>query len=275
MSVGKKEKVNLKRLSELESDEEAASAKKTKASIQEEPSLVIQDVALIKNNFESRLNDQFFNEPCIALAKKLLGKFLVRKLSAANGNLAELCACKIVEVEAYPGGTDKASHSYNGKQTDRIKAMYMKPGTAYVYNIYGVYCCLNVSSQEPGGAVLIRALEPVLGIETIKNNRSSKSKSSKLKLKDMTSGPSKLCQALSITKETFNQTDLCHSEDMWLQDVIILGKSSRIVSTAPDVFEAKRIGIDYAGEEAVNSLYRFYVRNNLFVSVKSPDDKKQ
>ena len=89
-----------------------------------------------------RLPFQFFNRPCSDLAKALLGKKFVRKMPDGNTMTAT-----IVETEAYLGGEDKAAHSYNGKRTERNEAMYMKPGTIYVYNIYGMYTCINISSQ--------------------------------------------------------------------------------------------------------------------------------
>ena len=90
----------------------------------------------------SKLPFQFFNRPCSDLAKALLGKKFVRKMPDGN-----TVAATIVETEAYLGGEDKAAHSYNGKRTERNEAMYMKPGTIYVYNIYGMYTCINISSQ--------------------------------------------------------------------------------------------------------------------------------
>jgi hypothetical protein len=90
----------------------------------------------------NRLRDSFYNVPCEDLAKGLLGKVLVRRLS--DGTLIK---GRIVETECYLGGEDKASHSYNGRITERSKPMYMKPGTAYVYITYGMYHCFNISSQ--------------------------------------------------------------------------------------------------------------------------------
>ena len=90
----------------------------------------------------NRLSSDWFDRPCVTLAQCLLGMKLVR-----ISEMGERMSGVIVETEAYLGGEDKASHSYNGKRTDRIKAMYMAPGTAYVYNIYGIYTCINISSQ--------------------------------------------------------------------------------------------------------------------------------
>lgn len=88
-----------------------------------------------------RCGFSFFNKPCEELAKQLLGKTLVRKLDTG-----ERLSGTIVETEAYIGGEDKGSHSFQGKRTAKNEAMYMRPGTAYVYHIYGMYTCLNISS---------------------------------------------------------------------------------------------------------------------------------
>lgn len=89
-----------------------------------------------------QLGKDFYNQPCLLLAKALLGKMIVRCQESG----VELRA-RIVETEAYLGGIDKASHSFQGKKTERNTAMFMPPGTLYVYHIYGMYTCLNISSQ--------------------------------------------------------------------------------------------------------------------------------
>jgi len=90
----------------------------------------------------NRLKDSFYDVPCEELAKRLLGKILVRRI-----NDGTVLKGRVVETECYPGGEDKASHSYNGRITERSKPMYMKPGTTYVYITYGMYHCFNISSQ--------------------------------------------------------------------------------------------------------------------------------
>uniref|UniRef100_A0A8D0HIG3 DNA-3-methyladenine glycosylase n=1 Tax=Sphenodon punctatus TaxID=8508 RepID=A0A8D0HIG3_SPHPU len=148
---------------------------------------------------------------------------------------------RIVETEAYLGGEDKASHSSGGRQTPRNAAMFMKPGTLYVYQIYGIHFCMNVSSQGEGAAVLLRSLEPLQGLDTMRQLRSTQRKGTAKPLKDweLCNGPSKLCHALDINK-TFDQRDLV-----------------LLVCTA-------RIGI--RGEWAHKPL-RFYIRGNKCVSV--------
>ena len=106
----------------------------------------------------TKLGRSFYDRPTEDLAKQLLGKLLYRVL----GNGEVLCG-RIVETEGYLGEVDKACHAFGGKRTARSEPMYMAPGTAYVYIIYGMYHCLNISSQEPGACVLIRALEPLQG----------------------------------------------------------------------------------------------------------------
>lgn len=96
----------------------------------------------IQCHSDVRLGDSFFNVPCEELAKRLLGKVLVRRLD--DGTILK---GRIVETESYLGGEDKASHSYKGRVTERNKPMYMNPGTAYVYLTYGMYHCFNISSQ--------------------------------------------------------------------------------------------------------------------------------
>ena len=104
-----------------------------------------------KNSNHRRLTAQDYNKPTTELATFLLGKRLLHK--QLNG---ETLGGIVVETEAYPGVTDEARHSYGGKHTERTKAMFMDGGTAYVYFVYGMYVCMNVSSADEGGAVLLR-----------------------------------------------------------------------------------------------------------------------
>lgn len=112
-----------------------------------------------------KFTEEFYNIPCYELANNLLGKVLVRKV---EGNILK---GRIVETECYLGGEDKASHSYNGRQTPRNEPMFMPPGTSYVYMTYGIYHCFNISAAEPGAAVLIRALEPLEGLDIMRQLR--------------------------------------------------------------------------------------------------------
>ncbi|XP_048757975.2 uncharacterized protein LOC125668186 isoform X2 [Ostrea edulis] len=197
----------------------------------------------------TRLAKSFYNKDCETLAKALLGKLLVRHCKDTGEKLSGL----IVETEAYLGGEDKGAHSYNGKKTTRNEAMYMEPGTCYVYNIYGMYCCVNISSEGEGAAVLLRALDPVDGLDHMQIIRSQKT----MKEKDLCNGPSKLCQALKISKDKFNKVDLTKSDEIWLEEGEDVPKT-KIVTSA-------RINIDYAEEWAKKPL-RFYVLGNKSIS---------
>ena len=231
------------------------------------PSLSLEEPKY-KINYDDRLKEQFYNETCLDLSKKLLGKYIIRKLENKEESISYLVS-KIVEVEAYLGGNlDPASHSFNNKQTERNKAMFMKAGTAYVYNIYGVYCCLNISANDAGAGVLIRALEPICGLEEMKKNRNGTTN-----IKNLTNGPSKLCLALNITKDSYNQVDLSNCESMWLQDSLTVESAGvNVENDRPKIVCAKRIGIEGAGQEAVDLLYRFYIKDNKHVSVKSKEE---
>lgn len=204
----------------------------------------------------TRLGLEFFDQPAVPLARAFLGQVLVRRLP--NGT--ELRG-RIVETEAYLGPEDEAAHSRGGRQTPRNRGMFMKPGTLYVYIIYGMYFCMNISSQGDGACVLLRALEPLEGLETMRQLRSTLRKgttSRVLKDRELCSGPSKLCQALAINK-SFDQRDLAQDEAIWLE-------RGPLEPSEPAVVTAARVGIGYAGEWARKPL-RFYVRGSPWVSV--------
>lgn len=201
-----------------------------------------------------RLEREFYHRDTIVVAKELLGKVLVHEV---NG---ERIAGKIVETEAYLGITDKAAHSYGGKRTPRVEVMYGKPGVSYVFMIYGMYYCFNVVTREEGiaQAVLIRALEPVEGLETMANNRFKKThyELTKGQTKNLTNGPGKLCNALLIDK-SLNGEDLC-------DDKLYIEEGNNDIF---NMISTKRVGIDYA-EEAKDYPWRFYIEDNKYVSVK-------
>uniref|UniRef100_A0A3B3B384 DNA-3-methyladenine glycosylase n=1 Tax=Oryzias melastigma TaxID=30732 RepID=A0A3B3B384_ORYME len=206
---------------------------------------------------QHRLGEDFFHQPCISLAKALLGKVLVRRCSDGT----ELRG-RIVETESYLGGEDKASHSAGGRRTDRNLAMFMKPGTIYVYPIYGIYLCMNISSEGEGAAVLLRSLEPLHGLPVMRELRAARRKESARQLKDkeLCNGPSKLCQALNIPR-CFDRRDLASDPEVWLE---------RDPDESPikyqDIVSAPRIGIESHGEWAKKPL-RFYLRGHPCVSV--------
>jgi len=185
----------------------------------------------------------------ITVAKQLLGKLLVNTGNGTSG--------MIVETEAYCGERDKACHTYGGCLTDRTSVLYYPAGTAYIYQIYGLYFCLNAVTQERGvgEAVLIRACEPVKGLEKMQHNRTNKKTRKTPELHNLTSGPGKLCQAMGITT-VYNKSSLTTG---------ILGIYAYTTIAEHSIVSAPRIGIDYAAE-AKEYLYRFYIKDNIFVS---------
>ncbi|XP_004403123.1 PREDICTED: DNA-3-methyladenine glycosylase [Odobenus rosmarus divergens] len=204
----------------------------------------------------AQLGSEFFDQPAVPLARAFLGQVLVRRLEDGT----ELRG-RIVETEAYVGPEDEAAHSRGGRLTPRNRGMFMKPGTLYVYIIYGMYFCMNVSSRGDGACVLLRALEPLGGLETMRQLRSTLRRGATgraLKDRELCSGPSKLCQALAIDK-SFDQRDLATDKAVWLE-------RSPPGSGEPPVVAAARVGIGHAGEWAQKPL-RFYVRGSPWVSV--------
>ncbi|KAF7225650.1 DNA-3-methyladenine glycosylase [Nothobranchius furzeri] len=216
------------------------------------------------NVVQHRLEQDFFNQPCISLARSFLGKVLVRR--CADGT--ELRG-RIVETEAYPGGEDKASHSSGGKRTERNTAMFMKPGTIYVYPIYGIYLCMNVSSEGEGAAVLLRSLEPLQGHSVMRKLRAARRKEGARQLKDkeLCNGPSKLCQALNIPR-CFDRRDLASDPEVWLES-----DPDTSLAKPQDVVSAPRIGIESHGEWAKKP-WRFYLHGHLCVSVVNKEAER-
>jgi len=195
-------------------------------------------------SYTVRLKRKFFERDTQTVAKDLLGKYLVRK--TIKGNIV----CKIIEVEAYLGPEDKASHCYDYKKTEKTKIMYMKPGTLYVYYIYGTYFCMNVITEPEGMpcGVFFRQLYPHEGIELMKENRTVKIGKN---FKNLLDGPSKLCMALNVTKEIFNGKDSCSPDaNLYFAEGVEIDNN--------DIILNKRVGIDYA-EEDKDRLLRFSI----------------
>lgn len=199
-----------------------------------------------------KLNREFYSRNTLTVAKELLGKVLVHNI---NG---EKLKGIIVETEAYLGIRDKAAHAYGGRKTKRVEAMYGLPGTAYVYLIYGLYYCFNIVTEKEGvpEAVLIRAIEPIEGLDLMAKNRFgiSYDNLTKYQKKNLTNGPGKLTRALNIDK-ALNMIDLC-GDRLYLEE----GDNSEF-----NIVETTRVGIDYA-EEAKDFPYRFYIQGNSYVS---------
>ena len=198
-----------------------------------------------------KLHRSFYLDDTVNVAKKLIGKLLVRKIDG------ETLSAIICETEAYTGFSDKACHSYKGK-SDRTKVMFEEGGKAYVYLIYGMYSCFNITTREEGvpEAVLIRAACPVEGIERMKELRQSKKQIKSLNEKNLLSGPGRLCDAMGITREQ-NGILLTGDELFICEGISVLEK--QIAAT-------KRINIDYA-EEARDFLYRFVDTKSACLSV--------
>ena len=205
----------------------------------------------MKNSLEinSKLPLDFYNQPLLDIAKEILGKVFVRKIQN------KIFAGIIVEVEAYDGRTDKAAHSYRGI-TSRNKVMFEEGGLIYVYFIYGIHHCCNVvtGNKGIGNAILIRGIEPVLGIETMLQNRFGNIKHSEKHILSVTNGPAKITKAFGIDKNN-NGTSLCGNE-IYLCDSNY-PKDFKIVTTT-------RIGI----KKSVDLPWRFYIKNNPYVSKK-------
>jgi len=187
---------------------------------------------------------EFYERHVVDVSRDLLGKLLVRVYNQ------KVLVGKIVETEAYRGKDDPASHAYRGK-TPRNSIMFGKPGVAYIYIIYGMYHCLNVIAEPEGEAagVLIRAIEPLKGINLMKQLRGTN------KIKNLTNGPGKLTKAFAIDK-SFNGMDLTQ------KNILFIAYPNQ--KEAFEIVETQRIGI----KVGLDKMWRFYIRNNPFVSKK-------
>ena len=189
-----------------------------------------------------RLNRGFFARDTALVARKLLGSQLVRVL---NGDLLK---GRIVETEAYYGEEDPPSHASSGR-TGRSRIMWGEPGLAYVYLIYGIHLMFNVVTESSGvpGAVLIRGVEPLQGIELMQRRRDGVS------VESLADGPGKLTEAFGIGKAE-NGEDLAESDELWLEE-------GEVVS-GDDIESSGRIGVSRGKEEEL----RFYLTDSKFVS---------
>lgn len=189
---------------------------------------------------------EFYIHPPDVVARGLLGKLLVRRYEGIR------LAGRIVEVEAYFGLQDPAAHAFAGK-TKRNSVLFGPPGFAYVYFIYGMHFCLNFSCEPEGqpGGVLLRALEPVEGIETMAELRGLPPDAAPRLL---TSGPGRLCQALGIRRETHNGIDVTRARSgLHVEDDGF---------TAGEIAATPRVGIRKAADWPL----RFSLAGNRFVS---------
>ena len=185
----------------------------------------------------------------VAIAKDLIGKIVVTKIDG------KITSGRIVETEAYVAHIDKASHAYKGKRTLRNEAMYAAAGTVYVYICYGLHNMLNIVTNDMNvpDAILIRALEPIDGIDTMLERTSKKVLDNTL-----TKGPGNVAKAMGVSKNISG---------------LLLGKKqinilkNNFIIPENQIGTSKRIGIDNAGEDALLP-YRFYLKGNRFVSGK-------
>jgi DNA-3-methyladenine glycosylase len=193
-----------------------------------------------------RLSKSFFRRSSVALARELIGCYFVRELK--NGNRLVV---RIVETEAYLGdGTDPASHAHNG-ETPRNRVMFGPPGHLYVYRSYGIHYCANiVCGEKPPAAVLLRAAEPVAGVDVMRKNRGLGREASAA---GILRGPGNFCKALGIT--------LAHNGESLLSGAVSL-HAPRKSDTPFKVGVSSRIGIS----KAVDHPYRFFVIDNPHVS---------
>jgi DNA-3-methyladenine glycosylase len=199
------------------------------------------------NPARAKLSREFYTRSnVVTVARALLGKLLV--VPASSGRRV---SGMIVETEAYRGPHDRAAHSYGGRRTKRTETMYGIGGTTYVFFVYGMYNQFNVVTNVEGTphAVLVRALEPIEGIEQMRKRRHGQPDH------NLTNGPGKLCIALGIDRR-LDHADLLGNR-VWLEDAEAIPRHR--IATGP------RIGIDYA-EGWVDKPWRFWIRDNSFVS---------
>lgn len=199
------------------------------------------------------LSSSFFARPTLRVARDLLGKYLVRRVGRS------VLSGKITEIEAYIGQDDLACHASRGR-TRRTEVMYGNPGTLYVYLVYGMYWCLNIVTErkECPAAVLIRAVEPVEGVELMAKNRRNqtppnppltKGRNGGV-LRNLCNGPGKLCQAFGIT-------DAMNGKQLGKNTLIIEDRGEIIPRSR--ILVLPRIGVDYAGHCAKNP-WRFILK---------------
>ena len=200
-----------------------------------------------------RLPREFYLRDTVEVARDLLGRYLVRQ--GPGG----LLACRITETEAYCGPGDAACHSAKkaSRKGGRTNVMYEAGGVAYVYLIYGMYCCFNVVTRPKGEpeAVLIRSAQPLLGLPRMARNRGMETE--RVRERALLTGPGKLCQGMEISRELYGEP--LWGERLWLTWGEPVG-AERIAATP-------RINVDYAGE-AASWPWRFVEKDSAFLSVK-------
>lgn len=208
------------------------------------------------------MDKEYFKKDGLELAKSILGKYLIRNYDGKT------IIAKIVETESYMGINDKGAHVYGDKRSERTKPLYLEGGHIYVYLIYGMYYCLNISANKENvpECVLIRAVEPIKGIEEISFNRFKKEYKdlTTYQRKNISNGPGKLCMALKIDKN-LNAKSILENE-LYISDFYYEEDKKVYSNEQIDIQTSKRINIDYA-QEAKDYLWRFFIKDNKYVSV--------
>ena len=201
----------------------------------------------------ARVRRSFFEQEPLEVGRSLIGMELGSELSAGP------CGGLIVETEVYVGPDDRASHSWNARRTTRTKVMFGPRGHAYVFQIYGMHYCFNivVGAGRIPAAVLIRALRPTFGLEIMADNRGLSSVPANLR--QLTSGPGRLAQALGIDRQA-NGLDLCQAP-LWVRRSSV----GRRLVAAHGIQAGARINVDYAGDWAKRN-WRFTLSGDRFVS---------
>jgi len=187
---------------------------------------------------QNKLNMNFFARPALVVAKDILGKYIVRVYRGKK------IIGKIVEVEVYYSAKDRASHAFGGKVTERNRAEYLVGGHVYIYLVYGMHWQFNISTGPEGHpeCLLVRAVEPVQGF----SDRAA-------------SGPGKFCKIFKLDKSFYGE-DLTGSKKLWLEE-------------NPEKVKIKkgpRIGIDYAGPYWSRIPWRFWIKDNPYISRTIP-----
>ena len=194
-----------------------------------------------------KLPRKFYLQDTVSVARALLGCVLWRRTRS------QVLSARLVEVEAYLGANDPASHARRGLRSERNESMYLEGGHAYVYLSYGMHWCLNVVTQEAdtAEAVLLRAAQPLLGIETMWKRRPRAQRE-----RDLMNGPGKLCAAMRIDRKLDGQP---------LDGERLFITARELEVRDEDIAVSPRIGVEGAGDAAHWPL-RFFLRGNLYVS---------
>lgn len=192
-----------------------------------------------------RLPRAFYARPVLEVARDVIGKVLVHE--TPEGRVSG----RIVEAEAYSGPEDRAAHSYGGRRTERTEVMFGPPGHAYVFFVYGMHWHFNLvtTAVEMPHAVLIRAVEPLEGVELMAERRGIAGAR-----RELTNGPGKLCRAFAIDRTAYGSDLTASKSPLYLLD-----------GPSPRVARSPRIGVDYAGSWAAR-LFRFYDPDSRYVS---------